>query len=175
MDYFLFQLINNLAGRWWALDIFGIFCAEYLIFIMIFIAAILLIVWKDPAQRKVHQMTALKSFLAALLGYFLRIVIQFIYFRPRPFVTHSVTQLINRSAIASFPSGHTVLAFALAFSIYFYNKKLGAGLLILAALVGLGRVYVGVHYPLDILGGILVGTLSAFAVERFFKVLGVRL
>jgi len=166
MDYALFQLINNLAGRWWLLDLFGVFCAKYLIFVTAFAVASLFFIWKDGAQRKIHQVVALKSCFAFLLGYILQIIIRFIFFKPRPFVSHEVIQLIDKSADASFPSGHTVLAFAIAFSIWFYNKKLGYILLILATLVGLSRIYVGVHYPLDILGGMLVGWLSAFAVEK---------
>jgi undecaprenyl-diphosphatase len=166
MDYALFQLINNLVGRWWPLDLFGVFCAEYLIFVMAFAVVILFFIWKDSAQKKIHQKVVLKSFAAAALGYIFKIIIQLIYQRPRPFITHDVLQLINNPFDASFPSGHTILAFALAFSVYFYNKKLGSVFLFLAALVGLGRIYVGVHYPLDILGGILVGALSACIVQK---------
>lgn len=167
MDYFLFQLINNLAGGWRLLDLFGVFCAEYLIFIMAFVALSLLIVYKDETQKKIHRKVVLKVSVAAALSYFFKIIIQLIYQRPRPFVSHEVLQLIDKSASSpSFPSGHTVLAFAIAFSIYFYNKKLGAIFLVLAALVGLGRIYVGVHYPLDVLGGILIGFLSAYVIEK---------
>ncbi len=166
MDYALFQLINNLAGRWWFLDFLGIFFAEYLIFVMVFLAATLLCIWKDEVQKMVRQIVALKAFAAAFFGYVLKIIIQLAYQRPRPFAVHEVLKLIDKSADASFPSGHTVLSFALAFSIYFYNKKLGVVFFVLAALVGLGRIYVGVHYPLDVLGGILIGALSAFVAER---------
>ncbi len=131
-----------------------------------FIAVSLLIVWKDEVQWKTHRMIVLKVFFASLFGYFLQTIIQFIYFRPRPFVTNFITQLIDRSANASFPSGHTILAFAMAFPIYFYNKKLGAIILFFVFMIGLARIYVGVHYPLDILGGIFVGFLSAYAVEK---------
>jgi undecaprenyl-diphosphatase len=167
MDYALFQFINNLVGRWGPLDLFGVFCAEYLIFVMAFAVASLFFIWKDNEQKKIHREVVLKAFAAAVLGYIFKIIFQLIYQRPRPFITHDVLQLINNPAEASFPSGHTVLAFALAFSIYFYNKKLGLIFLFLATLVGLGRIYVGVHYPLDILGGILVGALSAFVVKKY--------
>lgn len=170
MDYYLFQLINNLAGRWWFLDFFGIFFAKYLIFVMFFAAASLFVVWKDEAQKKIYQIVALKIFSTVALGYILKIIIHLFYQRPRPFVDNVVFQLINKSAdSASFPSGHTVLSFAIAFSVYFYNKKLGALFLVLALLVGFGRIFVGVHYPLDVLGGILISALSAFAVEKYYK------
>lgn len=169
MDYALFKIINNLAGRWWLLDFFGIFFAKYLIFVMAFAAASLLLIWKDEAQKKIHQEVVLKSFAAMSFGYILKIIIQLIYARPRPFVSHEVFKLIDKSADASFPSGHTVLAFAVAFSIYFYNKKLGTIFLTAAALVSLGRIYVGVHYPLDIFGGVLIAGCSVLVVEKFYK------
>lgn len=169
MDYHLFQLINNLAGRWWFLDFLGIFFAKYLIFVMFFAAVSLFIVWKDEAQKKIYQNAAFKIFSAVAFGYILKIIVQFAYQRPRPFVVYEVFKLIDKSADASFPSGHTVLVFALAFSIYFYNKKLGALFLVLAALVGFGRIFVGVHYPLDVLGGIFIGALSAFIVQKYLS------
>jgi undecaprenyl-diphosphatase len=49
---------------------------------------------------------------------------------------------------------------------YRYNKKIGVYFLVAAALVGLSRVYVGVHYPFDILGGILLALVTVFIMER---------
>lgn len=146
---------------------FGVFCAEYLIFAMAFAAGGLLFIYKDDAQKRIHREVFLKVSSAVGLSYILKIIIQLIHQRPRPFVNHDVLQLVDKSAgSASFPSGHTVLAFAIAFSIYFYNKKLGAIFLVLAMLAGLGRIYVGVHYPLDVLGGVLLGCFSAYVVGK---------
>ena len=169
MDYKFFQIINNLAGRWNGLDLIGIFCAKYLLWAMMIAVLGFLVIYKDKAEQKTHLKVTVKTFFAAFLGYFLKIAIQFFYVRPRPFVSHEVMQLIDKSADPSFPSGHTVLAFAIAFSIWFYNKKLGSIFLLLALLVGLGRIYVGVHYPLDVLGGVLVGALSAFVVKGYLS------
>jgi undecaprenyl-diphosphatase len=60
------------------------------------------------------------------------------------------------SNFSSFPSGHATLSFALAFSIFLYDKKIGSLFLLLAFFVAMGRIFTGVHFPLDILvGGIL--------------------
>lgn len=167
MDYYFFQLINNLAGRWRFLDLFGIFCAKYLIFAMFFAAACFLVVRGGGRRQKIGR--ALAIIFSVAFGYILKLIIQFFYSRPRPFASYDVLQLINKSADASFPSGHAVLVFALAFATYFYNKKIGAAFLAAALLVGVGRIFVGVHYPLDIFGGVLVGFLSAYAVEKFSR------
>lgn len=68
---------------------------------------------------------------------------------------------------ASFPSGHTGIMFAFAFALYFSYGKKAAPIFILSSLVALSRVYLCVHFPSDVLGGILVGYLSA-KIARLF-------
>ncbi len=167
MDFYFFQLINNLAGKWLALDWFGIFCAEYLIFIMVF----LVIVWTifNKKDSSADAVVILEIILAGFFGYLIKILINLIYFRPRPFAAHDVSLLIGKLADGSFPSAHAFLSFAMAFMIYFYSKKLGIVFLVLAAFVSVSRIYVGVHYPLDVLGGILLGALSALVIKKYLS------
>ncbi|OGF20756.1 hypothetical protein A2316_04070 [Candidatus Falkowbacteria bacterium RIFOXYB2_FULL_38_15] len=165
MDFFLFQEINNLAGQWKILDYFGIFCAEYLIFLMATAVIILFLTRGDSSETKKENI--LKVSLSVVGSYLLKIVIQLFYFRPRPFVDHEVVKLIDKSSSsAAFPSGHTIVAFALAFSIFYYNKKLGALFIFLATLVSLGRIYTGVHYPLDVVFGIIVAWITVYAIGK---------
>lgn len=63
----------------------------------------------------------------------------------------------------SFPSGHTVSSFAAATVIMMYNRKWGVPALILAALIALSRLYLYVHFPSDILAGVILGVLFAIA------------
>ena len=67
----------------------------------------------------------------------------------------------------SFPSGHALFFFAIGYMIYLYDKKWGYFFLFLAILMGVARVMVGMHYPLDILGGAIIGMLVAF---YFYKI-----
>ena len=73
----------------------------------------------------------------------------------------------------SFPSGHSNASFAVATAIFTRNKKLGIPALILAALIAVSRMYVFVHWPTDVLVGIIIGIsggiASYFIVERFNK------
>jgi len=167
MDFYFFQLINNLAGRWPVLDWFGIFCADYLIFVMVF----LIIIWTifNKNDRRADEVIILEIISAGFLGYLVKILINLIYFRPRPFAAHDVSLLIGKLADGSFPSAHAFLSFAMAFIIYFYSKKLGIVFLVLAAFVSVSRIYVGVHYPLDVLGGFLVGALSALVIKKYLS------
>jgi len=95
--------------------------------------------------------------------------IRWIWHRPRPFVDQQVNQLIEHSASGSFPSGHIAFLFALSAAIYFFNKKIGWLFFGLSFLIGLSRIFVGIHYPLDILGGIVVGILSAVLLKNFIN------
>ena len=89
--------------------------------------------------------------------------------RPRPYtVLENLTILVEKPGEFSFPSGHSSCSFAFAFAIYLLlPKKYGVPALVLATLIALSRLYVGVHYPTDILGGFAVGILCALAVVRW--------
>ncbi len=84
--------------------------------------------------------------------------------RPRPFHASELIQpLIHRPSSFSFPSGHTSgsLTAALAFQKY-VPKKYGVPAVVLASLIAISRIYVGVHYPTDVLGGVAVAVISSF-------------
>ena len=83
--------------------------------------------------------------------------------RPRPYTASpEIVTLIKQLSSYSFPSGHTSSSFAAAFIIYrMMPKKAGIPALILAAMIGFSRMYVGVHYPTDVLGGVLVAFVSS--------------
>ena len=97
--------------------------------------------------------------------------IRFFYQRPRPFlVLEDARQLIEKNSTeGSFPSGHAAFYFAIAFAVYFSHKAAGRILLVVALLLGISRVYLGVHYPSDILGGIAVGAFSAWVAKLIFR------
>ena len=85
-----------------------------------------------------------------------------IFARSRPFnVDQTVHMLIEKPMSYSFPSGHTFSSFAEAFTIWRYNKTAGAAALVLASGIAFSRMYLFVHYPTDILGGILCGYVVA--------------
>jgi undecaprenyl-diphosphatase len=77
---------------------------------------------------------------------------------------HRTLLLVKHGVDNSFPSDHTSLAFALAFAVLFFHRRLGALLVLVAAGVGIDRIFVGVHYPVDVLAGMLVGLGAALLV-----------
>lgn len=105
--------------------------------------------------------------LAALLVMLItnNIILKNLIARPRPCATYpELVELVKIPHSYSFPSGHTVSAMAVAFTIFFQNKKFGIITLVFAFLMGLSRLYVGVHFPTDVFGGIIVGFVIALAV-----------
>lgn len=168
LDYQLFSAIQSFVGQSRLLDLVGIFCAKYLIFV---IGGIVLGWWLElhktkptlawPIEGRKKWLIFGNFSLAALTAFFLNYVLGFLKFRERPYVNLNVARLVNPMSEKSFPSDHTAVAFALALTVFFRNKKVGAVLLLLAFLVGLGRIYTGVHYPIDVAGGIIVGLLAA--------------
>ncbi|HHY73456.1 MAG TPA: phosphatase PAP2 family protein [Bacillus bacterium] len=73
---------------------------------------------------------------------------------------------MTHAADASFPSDHTTGAFALALAVLFVHRKIGLGMLLFAFLTGFSRIYVGHHYPLDILGSIVVSLVISIIVYK---------
>jgi len=162
MDLYLFNLINQLAGKYSWLDSLGVFFAKYFEYALILSLLLLLII-----EFKKYLKPVILAFISAVISRFVVVnIIRWIWFRPRPFIDNSVNFLIDYPNKASFPSGHAAFYFALSTVIYLYNKKIGIIFFIASFLICLARVFVGIHWPLDILAGIVVGILSGFIVYK---------
>ena len=111
--------------------------------------------------RKVGITAGMSLALEAIL---INLTIKKLVGRTRPYVVNEAIEYITkRPSDNSFPSGHTGCMFAVA-SVLFYMmpKKVGIPAMIVASLVGISRLYVGVHYPTDIIGGFIIGMFTGF-------------
>lgn len=166
LDLFLFNFVNGFAGRWQWLDYLAMFCAEYLGYVLILV----LLVFLAVNFKKYWRMVAESLIAAVLTRFVLAEIIRWLWFRPRPFVSLHLAPLVNQSpAEASFPSGHASFFFALSTIIYFYNKKLGIIFYVGSFLIVLARVFVGIHWPSDILAGAVLGILMGYILNWLFR------
>ena len=90
--------------------------------------------------------------------------------RIRPFdVNTLVTLLIAPPSDYSFPSGHSMASFAAAATLWHTDRRFGLAAFLLAALIAFSRLYLYVHYPTDVLGGIIIGLLLGKVAVYFFS------
>jgi undecaprenyl-diphosphatase len=104
--------------------------------------------------------------LGTILGNSLLKIINLLYHRPRPFVSHEVNLLFYQPTDSSLPSNAALIGFAIAGGVWLHNRQWGAIAIIIATLFAVSRVFGGVHYPLDILTGAALGWCSAWFVHR---------
>ena len=126
--------------------------------IWVAIAALLALAWRRPL---IFFAVVAADAIADLSSYGLRAAIP----RDRPPLHDPLPKpLVHVPGTHSFPSGHTATSFACAAVIAWFAPRLAVPAFLLAAAIGWSRVYVGVHYPLDVLGGAALGMLVAAGV-----------
>ncbi|AEF18001.1 phosphoesterase PA-phosphatase relted protein [Thermoanaerobacterium xylanolyticum LX-11] len=160
MNYAIFQFINGFAGHHSILDKVMIFIALYSPIIYGLIMVIQWFIGEDDGKK-----VSMEEFFAAVIALSANFIISRFYFEPRPFVTHKVNLLIKHPSDASFPSDHLSGGSAIAFTQLKGNKFLGATMMVLTVLLLIARVYVGVHYPVDVVAGFVIGFLSSKLVK----------
>lgn len=124
------------------------------------VLSLVLLCFKKTRATGVLTLTAmLLTFLTGELG------MKNLICRPRPCHTFpEVPLLIARPGSYSCPSGHSASSFAAAVMLFLRHKKQAWPALILAALIAFSRIFLFVHYPTDVLAGILLGTLFAVSI-----------
>ncbi len=158
MNTEVFFLIHNFAHQNFMLDNLMILAADYLIF-AIFIVLGLMRVFGYPKHKMAFAVTLISVILVSIIIK----IINYYFFIPRPFVSFPIITLINGDRLDStFPSQHTSIMAAATFSYYYYHSRLFPYLLFLTLIIGFSRIFVGVHYPLDILGGLILGSFTSF-------------
>jgi undecaprenyl-diphosphatase len=164
IDFQVFQYINRLAAAYPIFNPIMRFLsedAEYLFYIGV------IAYWFTRIKSNRHMVAEALLSACATLG--VGGIISYFFYRDRPFVHHTVNQLIQHPANASFPSDHATGAFVIATSIWMYRKKDGSVWILLASCIALSRIWTGVHYPLDVLAGAMIGTIGAGLVHRLFR------
>jgi len=167
LDTELFNTLHSLTGQSGLLDWLFVLLASWLPWV-IGIAAVIVIVRLRPWRHSVWMVLATGLTLILARGIVTPLLHELIL-RTRPFEALSFTPLIMVAHGNSFPSGHATAFFALAFVLFYENRKRGWWFIGFALVNALARVVVGVHYPSDILAGALVALVSAFAIHALIK------
>ncbi len=169
MEHFnqsVFLFIHQFAGRSSFADAVGIFLAEYLPYVLLLGFFILIYGQKGPRRKwYLFGEGALGVILARGI---ITESIRFFYHHPRPFVFYGFPPLLPESSW-SFPSGHATFYFALATTVWFLNRKWGAWYFVVAAAMSVARVYAGVHWPLDVIGGAIIGIVCGMFVHHLLR------
>jgi undecaprenyl-diphosphatase len=160
----LFHLINQYAGLNPVIDTLAIFAAKYMPVVVILALAILWVTKRNNTRDVI-----LYGIYAAIIGLVINYIIGLVYFHPRPFMIGLGTQLFQYPAETSFPSDHTTFMVSIALMLLYFKETrvYGVILLILGLTGGLARVFSGVHFPLDILGSIVVSIISTLIIFQF--------
>ncbi len=174
MNTTIFYFFYNLAHKSTMFDQAMIFITDKLDALVLLAAVVYLFYffashphWKEKKLRA-RIWECITVFVSTTGAYAVSYILKIIFYAPRPFVTHlDVQPLVSETWYSSFPSGHATLFFALATSIYLYDKRAGVTFFVVAVIIALSRMIVGVHYPVDILAGAVIGIVVAWILHRY--------
>jgi undecaprenyl-diphosphatase len=133
------------------------------------VATLALWLFDRPGAGRRWKLASASALASAAVALIVNRIIAAIWDRPRPFESHHVTYVYGRSHDPSFPSDHASATFAIAFAVLMFDRLVGSLFLAAAVLVAAGRVLIGVHYPGDVLAGLLVGLAAAIVVVRLAR------
>lgn len=166
-DALLTSLVNEGAGFHPVVDSIMVVVSFGVIPVMILAVAAQ---WWSREERSASRYTAIVAWLSFTLGLALNQLVLLFVDRTRPYEAFVSHLLIAPSADPSFPSDHATAAFAIAFAYLLLGwSKSGSAFLAFAFLVGLSRVYIGIHYVGDILGGMATGLLAVLIVVFAYR------
>lgn len=119
-----------------------------------------------PPKKRLYPLLSM-WLLSSLISFVLKYAVE----RARPFVTYPEIAKLSEAGSFSFPSGHTTEAFTIAFGgiLLFRDKQLAILIFLWALLVGYSRMSLGVHFPTDVLAGIVVALLVSLAIRHLTK------
>lgn len=162
MNEALFRAINGLAGQWPLIDAAMTWLAQDATYALIVIAVASWLV-----NRLLGRPVGVRAVLSVVIALVVCETISLWYFHPRPFaVLPDVLQLVPHEPNASFPSTHATALAAGAGPFVWSRARLGVLLLVGTVLVGVSRIYVGIHYPADVLAGFAIGFGVSYFLSR---------
>lgn len=163
MNYKVFKSINQLSGRCSPIDLLMVLISNKIRYVFIFV---LIFMW---FRNDFYKKLCFNAVISAVITLFLNTLIKLFYFKPRPFVKRRVGILIPSKMDSTFPSKHTLLAFAISTSIFLHKRILGSIMWVLSVLTGFSRIWVGHHYPSDIIGSAFIATMTSILLDKISR------
>lgn len=163
LDAHLTQMINGLAANRPVLTALMLRIASFGVPLMVFASAL---GWWAQRDRLSHRRFLIKTGLTFLAGLAINQLIVFFVHRMRPYDA-GVTHLLSAPSLdPSFPSDHATAAFAIAVSFLLHgDRRPGALFLVAAVLVAFSRVFIGIHYLGDVVGGLGTALIAAIVLR----------
>lgn len=185
MNNQIFFALYNLSHKFVFFDKTIIFVADTLPYLVVLASVIFLLfhhevlssktfskdidIWDSFKVFKQKWKEIALVFFSGVTAWCIAYVLKLIIHTPRPFTLFSqVSSLFPETGFA-FPSGHATFFMAIGFAIFFSHKKAGYIFIFLALLIGIARIMAGVHFPVDIFGGFILGTVTAYLVRFLYK------
>jgi undecaprenyl-diphosphatase len=168
MDKQLFILLSDFSGHSYLFDQFIYFCAVVLPWFVV----VIFVAWILSKRNTDIFLKGLLILFLTIVAWFFSSFFKYAYFSPRPFMEIFQNKPLFTMEVwwDSLPSGHTVFFASLAgASVLLKNKYLSIILWVIAVVIGLSRVIAGVHWPSDVLVGLLLGGFLGFGLARFFS------
>lgn len=172
----IFFTFYNLSHKSVFFDKTIIFVADALPYIVVLTAILFLFFHRDNInsnfpirefKKRIREVVLV--FFSGGLAWFLSYIFKFMIHSYRPSIMlPNVSSLFTGTGYA-FPSGHAAFFTALAFALFFSHKKIGYAFMFFTLLIGLARIIAGVHFPIDILGGFILGTSVAYLVKFLYN------
>ncbi|MCQ6276220.1 undecaprenyl-diphosphatase [Bacillus sp. V3B] len=163
MNYKVFKSINQLSGRFSPIDLLMILISNKIRYVFIFV---LIFMW---FRNDFYKRLSFNAVISAGITLFINTLIKLFYFKPRPFVKYRVGILIPSKMDSTFPSKHTLLVFAISTSIFLHKRILGSIMWVLSVLTGFSRIWVGHHYPSDIIGSAFIATITSIILDKISR------
>ncbi|MBT2647595.1 undecaprenyl-diphosphatase [Bacillus sp. ISL-34] len=162
MNSKLFRMINNLGKQYTDLNPFFVFIAEYMIFFLVLVVLMFLF-----SRRNKNRIMVICAFITLVVSEILAKIAGHFHSNYQPFAElPNVNKLVEKAVNNSFPSDHTVIFFSFCITFWLFNRGWGFLWAILAVLVGISGIWVGVHYPADVLVGAIISIVSATIVYK---------
>ena len=169
MNNQIFFFFYNLAHQSQIIDNIIIFFAVYFPYLVIALAGILLLFYLPAQAGRKFSREFFTVFISSGVAYAFFKVLKILFQVPRPFDALSGVNALYEATGFAFPSGHATFFMALAIAIFILHKKTGYVFMFFALLIGLSRIVAGVHFPIDILGGFVLGAGISYVVASLAK------